>query len=128
MRFSFQLLTFKFYFCNRFYVIVYGKAKYLTHILNVLKVAMYSFCCRLEYVALRYSVRPVLLFPEELDRLDSHGDATVTGGTSIAREKKKEKIRAKGPVSLQLWYVHRSASTLRLCVTETLDTCRLMHF
>lgn len=47
---------------------------------------------------------PVSVFFTLVDRLGSDWDATVTGGTSIVREEKKN-IRAKGPVSLQPGYV-----------------------
>lgn len=60
------------------------------------------------------------VFPGARDRLDcARGDEAVTGDIDRTgeRKKRKEKIRAKGPVSLQPWYVDQSANTPSSCVT-----------
>lgn len=60
-------------------------------------------------------------FLKRVGRLGSDWDATVTGGTSIVRGKKKQNIRAKGPFSLQPGCVCVCVLCVRAC-SERLHT------
>lgn len=82
------------------------------------------FCINLEETERRERssqgfLRPGGCFLRQVDKLGSDWDAIVTGGTSIAREEKKQNIRAKGPVSLQHGYV-----TVCVSVCEWRETVR----